>query len=62
MWNLYAYLYVRGRLKKLQKIWIFFNILRFQAAITPQWLQIDGKSLPKLEMWVDAQCDGHPAV
>ena len=35
----------RVRLKKAKKS-IFFNVLRFQASITPQWLQIDGNSLP----------------
>jgi len=29
------------------KIWFFSNVLRLQAAITPQWLQIDINSLPK---------------
>ena len=38
---------VRGRFfQKTQNIKFFFNILRLQAAITPQWLQIDRNSLP----------------
>ena len=32
--------------QKAQKILIFFNVLRLQASITPQWLLIDGNSLP----------------
>ena len=39
---------IRGRFwqKKTQKISNIFNVLKFQAAITPQWLQIAGNSLP----------------
>jgi len=41
---------VRGRFSKnkCKNFFKKFNVLRLQAAITPQWLQIDGNSLPKL--------------
>jgi len=39
---------VRGRFsKKTQNFWKFFNVLRLEAAITPQWLEIARNSLPK---------------
>ena len=43
---------VKGRFsKKTQKKSIFFNVLRLQAAITPQWLWIDGNFVTKLFLY-----------
>ena len=38
---------VRGRFSKKTQKKSSFNVLRLQAAITPQWLQSDRNSLPK---------------
>ena len=42
---------VRGRFSKTRKNSNFFNLLRLQTAITPQWLQIDGNSLYKITLY-----------
>jgi len=41
----------KGRFLKKRKNVLFLQVLRLQAAITPQWLQIDGKSLPKITLY-----------
>jgi len=46
-WNNFENFPVRGHFsKKTQKFETFFNVSQLQATVTPQWLQIDGNSLP----------------
>ena len=44
---------IRGRLKKRKNCSQNFHVLRLQAAIIPQWLQIAGNSLPN---WLYTGC------
>jgi len=47
LWNRILKIFCKGSFfQKTQKNQFFFNVLRLQAAITPQWLLIDGNSLP----------------
>jgi len=47
-WNIFENFPVRGHFspKKRKNLKFFFNVLQLQAAITLQWLQTDGNSLP----------------
>jgi len=44
--NNFENFFCKGSFKKKQKVGTFFQVLRLQAVISPQWLQIDENSLP----------------